>query len=71
VANYDIARQLGLDEDFDKLFNQYYNYKYSPPSEEKMLENDNAMRIHLMEMMKNYDFEHSPLNDSEMTSYME
>ena len=71
VANYDIARHLGLDEEFDTLFNQYYNYKYSPPSDEKMLENDNAMRIHLMEMMKNYDFDNSPLNDRDMTEYME
>ena len=71
VANYDIARQLGLDEEFDKQFNTYYNYKYSPPSEEKQLENDTAMRLHLLDMMSHYDFDNSPLNDSEMTEYME
>lgn len=71
VANYDIARQLGLDEEFDKQFNIYYNNKYSPPSEEKQLENDTAMRLHLLDMMSHYDFDNSPLNDSEMTEYME
>ena len=53
LMNYDIALEFGLSKEFQEQYSNYYNTKFCCNNKTEVIQNNETMREHLLELMQN------------------